>query len=118
MQATFNGQPGLLKQMFWDLKVRLENLVPALIFEQRTAATTVPMPCGEGSTGEIVLQPWHLPYSPEYSVKGQSKMVYVLRLFEEFVEKSSLRSHSIALRTKLQCLSLGWLRVHRFQTSS
>ena len=109
MQATFNGQPGLLKQMFWDLKVR---------FEQRTAATTVPMPCGEGSTGEIVLQPWHLPYSPEYSVKGQSKMVYVLRLFEEFVEKSSLRSHSIALRTKLQCLSLGWLRVHRFQTSS
>ena len=85
--SMFDSKPALLKQMLQDLKGRLERLVPAMVFEQRAAATTVPADCGDGNTGEVILQPWHLPFSPECSVKGRSKMIFVLRLYKEFCER-------------------------------
>lgn len=87
METTFGKQPELLKRMFMDLKMRLERLVLSFVFEQKAAATTVPGPVGDGITSEVHVHPWHLPFSPSFSLKGRSKMVYILRTFQDFLER-------------------------------
>ena len=85
LSKLFGGNPAALKDTFQTLLVRLDKLQPQHIFTRHATQATVPSPDDESV--ELYLNPWHLGYEPCFSLKGPSKMVYILRLFREFLER-------------------------------
>lgn len=82
----FGQNHGAFRSALHDPMICIERVQPSFQFERRAAALAVPVPPAEGSTEEIVLQPWMLGFGPDFSFKGTSKSVYVLRLVQEFLE--------------------------------
>lgn len=83
----FGDNPAILQTMFQDLMQRLERVVPAFVFERKPAETTIPAPDLTGATESGYFQPWQLSWSPSDSLKGAAKMVFVLRVFNDFLER-------------------------------